>query len=117
MIVKRKAAATPLKNTGLLMLPQKTMIEWYANYAELPLAKAKEQWKSVCAFIADTLLEGERISIPNIGTFDFRERPARTCRNVRTGEPIDVPARMSPVLKFTKSFRDAVAASVPVIEQ
>ncbi len=72
--------------------------------------------KKDCALVVDGLLnavkqaleEGESIEIRGFGTFKLRRRKARTARNPRTGEAVDVPARDVPVFKPSRSFRDQV---------
>lgn len=49
--------------------------------------------------------EGETVSIPGVGTFRAVERAARTARNPRTGEPVQVPARKALVFKASSKLR------------
>ena len=44
-------------------------------------------------YMADALVQGERIEIRGFGSFDLRNRPARTARNPRTGEAVNSPAK------------------------
>lgn len=52
--------------------------------------------------------EGDEISIPNLGKFKTKVSAARTSRNPRTGEAVQVPAKLSvkfsPSLAFKKSL-------------
>ncbi len=41
------------------------------------------------------LAKGQRIEIRGFGSFDLNERPARTGRNPKTGERVQVPAKKS----------------------
>lgn len=59
--------------------------------------------------IKDTLAAGEDIQILGFGTFAVGERAARTCRNIKTGEPISVPATKFASFKPGKTLKDAVA--------
>ncbi len=52
--------------------------------------------------------KGERVSLPGFGTFERRNRSARTARNPRTGEEIKVPATRVPAFKAGAGFKDAV---------
>lgn len=73
----------------------------------------------------DGILEDGKVTIVGFGSFRTMARKARTARNPKTGEPVEVPAKM--VLKFTpaKSLKDGVASldlpegfvEVPVIEE
>ena len=42
------------------------------------------------------LAKGQRIEIRGFGSFDLNERPARTGRNPKTGERVQVPAKKVP---------------------
>lgn len=39
------------------------------------------------------LATGQKLIIRGFGTFEVKHKPARTARNLRTGLPVDVPAR------------------------
>ncbi|NIP59346.1 MAG: integration host factor subunit beta [Gemmatimonadetes bacterium] len=72
--------------------------------------------KKDCALVVDgflnavkpALADGEHIEIRGFGTFKVRHRKARTARNPRTGEPVEVPPRDVPVFKPSKQFRKKV---------
>jgi len=51
---------------------------------------------------------GLSIELREFGTFKLKERSARTARNPRTGEKVQVPAKHVPVFKFSRSVRDAI---------
>jgi DNA-binding protein HU-beta len=42
------------------------------------------------------------------GAFELKERSARTGRNPRNGEPIEIPATKVPAFKAGKTFKDMV---------
>jgi DNA-binding protein HU-beta/integration host factor subunit beta len=44
--------------------------------------------------ITETLLNVGRIELRNFGVFEVRERRPRRARNPRTGEAVDVPAKL-----------------------
>ncbi len=58
--------------------------------------------------IARRLAEGGRVELRGFGAFSTRERDARTGRNPRTGEPVDVPAKRVPYFKPGKEMRNAL---------
>ncbi len=49
-----------------------------------------------------------KVAITGFGTFEARDRAARTARNPQTGAPIHVAATRVPAFKAGKSFKDAV---------
>jgi DNA-binding protein HU-beta len=53
--------------------------------------------------------KGDRVSLPGFGTFSRRARAARTARNPRTGEPIQIKATKVPAFKPGATFKDYVA--------
>lgn len=58
--------------------------------------------------VVDTMKKGEEVSISGLGIFSVRERAARTARNPRTGEPVEVPATKVPKFRPSKALKDAV---------
>ena len=60
--------------------------------------------------VMDTLKKQESVSIAGFGTFDVRSRSARTGRNPRTGEEIQIPACTVPVFRAGRRLRDCVQA-------
>ncbi len=60
--------------------------------------------------IAETRARGEDVRIAGFGTFGARNRPARTGRNQRTGESLNIAASTTPTIKAGKPLRDAVNA-------
>ncbi len=48
---------------------------------------------------------GEKVQIMGFGSFEMRERAARTGRNPATGEAIEIPASTTPVFKASKALK------------
>ena len=63
----------------------------------------------VLGVIADELDAGGKVAIGGFGTFEARERGARTGRNPRTGESITIAAKRYPAFKAAKSLKDRVS--------
>ena len=55
--------------------------------------------------IAQRLSEGGRVELRGFGTFSTRQRDARSGRNPRTGDSVDVPAKKVPYFKPGKEMR------------
>ena len=71
----------------------------------------KDAEKVISAFVdavSDTLTAGDKIQLIGFGTFDVKDRPARTARNPRTGEEIKIAASKAPVFKAGKALKDKV---------
>ena len=58
--------------------------------------------------ISGALGNGDSVAIAGFGTFEVRERAARTGRNPRTGEEIQIPAAKNPAFKAGKALKEAV---------
>jgi len=56
--------------------------------------------------IAKRLAEGGRVELRGFGAFSTREREARTGRNPRTGDTVEVPAKRVPYFKPGKEMRE-----------
>ena len=61
------------------------------------------------ATIIEALSNGDSVGLIGFGTFETKNRPARTGRNPQTGEPLNIPAKTVPVFKAGKRLRDATA--------
>ncbi|RZJ16755.1 MAG: integration host factor subunit beta [Brevundimonas sp.] len=61
--------------------------------------------------MTDALAEGGRVELRGFGAFSIRSRPARSGRNPRTGEVVEVPAKSVPFFKSGKELRERLNAS------
>lgn len=66
--------------------------------------------------VAQALKEGERIELRGFGSFRVQHRAARTARNPRTQEKIEIGPRYVPVFKVSQDLRDAVDAAMKARE-
>ncbi|MHB9881282.1 integration host factor subunit beta [Pacificimonas sp. ICDLI1SI03] len=60
--------------------------------------------------IIDALAEGRRVELRGFGAFSTRARDARTGRNPRTGDAVDVEAKRVPHFKAGKDLRERLNA-------
>lgn len=74
-------------------------------------AAAERVVSAVFDVIGDRLIAGEDVAIQGFGTFTTAEHGARMARNVRTGEPVEVPAKVLPKFKASQILKNAVAAA------
>lgn len=58
--------------------------------------------------IAEALRKGDSLSLTGFGTFEVRDRDARTGRNPRTGEELKIAASRVPAFKPGASLKAAV---------
>jgi DNA-binding protein HU-beta len=71
-------------------------------------AAAEQALDVVIDSIVSTLKRDEEVSIAGLGIFSAKKRAARTARNPRTGESIQVPAMRVPKFRAAKGLKDAV---------
>lgn len=58
--------------------------------------------------ITKNLSRGEKIELRGFGVFKTRMKKARTARNPKTGEAVNIPARIVPVFKPSKELKEIV---------
>ena len=61
---------------------------------------------SVLDEIINALKDGDRVELRGFGAFSAKARGARTGRNPRTGEAVDVVAKRVPFFKTGKELRE-----------
>jgi integration host factor subunit beta len=61
--------------------------------------------------VIQALEQGGRVELRGFGAFSVRSRPARSGRNPRTGESVEVPAKHVPFFKSGKELRARLNAS------
>lgn len=61
-----------------------------------------------CVFdtITDALVNDDRVELRGFGAFSVKHREARTGRNPRTGETVEVEAKRLPFFKTGKALRE-----------
>jgi len=84
------------------------LIEAIAQAADVPKAQASRVLDAMASVVGDALAEGKQVSMVGFGTFMVRERPARSGRNPRTGETIQISASKTPSFKAGKALKDRV---------
>ncbi len=73
--------------------------------------EAEAALKAVLDTVTDAVASGEKVTLPGFGTFDKRERAARTARNPQTGEAVKVKKTSVPGFKAGAGFKSYVAMS------
>ena len=68
---------------------------------------------AVLQIVVDTVRAGDSVSLAGFGVFESRARAARTGRNPRTGEAVQVPATTVPAFRPGTGFKTAVAGDAP----
>lgn len=79
-----------------------------AAKAEISKKDAEAAVSATVAAITEALADGEKVALVGFGTFDVKERAARTGLNPRTKEKIEIPASKAPAFKAGKALKDAI---------
>ena len=70
--------------------------------------EAKEAVECVLSTITSSMKEQQAVTLVGFGTFKVDNRKARTGRNPRTGEPIEIKAKKVPKFVAGKGLKDAI---------
>lgn len=84
------------------------LVDKIAESLGVPKLKASQVVDVLVDSIKQALAEDDTVTLIGFGTFSVRERAARTGRNPRTGDPIDIKKARVPVFKPGKSLKDAL---------
>jgi DNA-binding protein HU-beta len=84
------------------------LVNHVAAEADLSKTAATAAVEAVLGGITGALKGGDSVSLVGFGTFAVAERAARTARNPRTGETINVGPSKAPKFKAGKALKDAV---------
>lgn len=86
-----------------------------AEFVALLSEKADQSQKTVnemlhafTEIVTDTLVRGESLLFPGLGTFDVKTRAARKGRNPRTGETITIEEAIVPYFKAASLLKSTV---------
>ena len=80
-----------------------------AKDEKITKAQAKALVDGVFSAIKDAAVKGEEVSLPGFGKFKVQDKPARTGRNPRTGESVDIAATKKLAFQPAKALKDALA--------
>ena len=73
--------------------------------------KKKEAEAAVCAMVdamTEALVEGEKVQIAGLGSFEIKTRAERIGRNPKTQEAITIPESKYPVFSASKTLKDSI---------
>ena len=79
-----------------------------AEQAGISKKEATAAYDAFVNYIADTCQKGERCSVPGLGSFAVSDRKARTGRNPRTNETIQIPASRNVRFKAGKDLKTSL---------
>ncbi len=87
---------------------KQALVEWVHEKIGGTKVQAEEVVDGLINAIISTLKKGGEVSIAGLGIFSVKPRAARTARNPKTGETVNVPATKVPKFRAAKALKDAV---------
>lgn len=84
------------------------LIEHIAKSADISKAAAARSLDAVIDAVTTSLKNNDSVTLVGFGTFSVGERAARSGRNPRTGEVINIESAKVPKFKAGKLLKDAV---------
>lgn len=87
------------------------LVDELARRADLPKTEATRAVDALFGtdgIIVSTLRGGAKIQIIGFGSFQAKQRAARTGRDPRSGDPIQIKASLQPTFKAGQGFKDAL---------
>lgn len=86
------------------------LVSSIAEQAGITKKEAQAAYDAFIGYISDSCQRGERCAVPGLGSFSVSERKARTGRNPRTNETINIPASKNIRFKAGKDLRTSLNA-------
>jgi DNA-binding protein HU-beta len=90
------------------MMNKTELISDVAGKANMTKKDVEKVLSALFSSIEEALKNQEKVQLVGFGTFEVRDRKARTGRNPQTGEEIKIPASRVPAFKAGKTLKDAV---------
>jgi DNA-binding protein HU-beta len=84
------------------------LISLLASIACIPQCKAEKVLAITLDGIANTLTNGDTVSLRGFGQFGVRKRAARTVRDSQTGKEMLIKAALIPYFKAGQHLKDVV---------
>lgn len=84
------------------------LIAAVAERADLSKKDAEAALNAFVEAVTEALQNGDKVQLVGFGSFEVKERAARTGRNPHTKEQIEIAAAKVPTFKAGKALKDAV---------
>ena len=84
------------------------LVNAVAAKAEMSKKDADKAVAAVLGAIEEALVNGDKVQLIGFGTFEVKERAARTGHNPATGESIEIAASKVPSFKAGAALKNAV---------
>ena len=97
-----------IKHKGAMKMNKQELISKIAEKSNLSKKDAAAGLDALTSTITEALKAEGKLAIPSIGTFELREHAARTGKNPRTGEKVEISAKKVPAFKAAKALKEAI---------
>ena len=84
------------------------LINALAEQNSITKKEAEKAVSGMISLICDALRQGDKVQIMGFGSFEVKERAARTGTNPATGAAIEIPASKAPVFKAGKALKESI---------
>ena len=84
------------------------LIDKISESADISKASASRALEATLEAITDSLKQSDPVVLVGFGTFNVKDRAARTGRNPQTGAPIHIAAARVPAFKPGKALKDSL---------
>ncbi len=84
------------------------LIQKIAENGNMTKKDAEVALNAVVAAIADAVAAGEKVQVSGFGSFDVKAREARTGRNPKTGEAVEIAASKRVVFSAAQALKDKI---------
>lgn len=84
------------------------MIEHIAQQADISKASAGRALEAVIEGVHKALAQGDSVTLAGLGTFSVSTRAARTGRNPRTGEAVEVKQARAAKFRAGKALKEGL---------
>ena len=89
-------------------MTKQQFIDTIAEETGKPKADIESTIEALTRKIGDALAAGDKVELRGFGTFSLKEKKARTGRNPRTGETIQIAAKREAAFKAGRELNDRV---------
>ena len=89
-------------------MTKKELVESVVEKTGFKVKEAEKSVNVIIESITEALKKGDKVQLIGFGTFEVRQRAARTGHNPQTGKEINIPATKVPAFKPGKALKDVV---------
>ena len=84
------------------------LIESIADKSHTTRSDSKKMLEAFIETVTETLARGDSVQLVGFGSFKTSERKARSGRNPRTGEAVEIPAKRVPSFTAGNTLKEAI---------